>query len=268
MRMLVLGAKGVLGKEVCAAANNLDYELYFPDRSQVDITDCYSIHDCFFKFRPEIVINCAGLVKNRDYSDFKYILVNGVAPHWIASECDYFNAKLIHISTDCVFSGRRGLYTEDDIPDPVDIYGKSKLAGEVIRHPHLTIRSSFIGFGERGLLAWLMSQKGEVNGYTDSLWNGLTATELARIIVYLVETDMTGILHIHSKDIISKYDLLEMAANYLNLPVKIIPSRAPVQAAVDRSLKSIKYINDMFKIPSMSHMLEELSIINKMMSSI
>lgn len=267
MKLLILGAKGVLGQEVCCAAYNMGHDNYWPDKSKLDISDCYDVHNFIQRYRPDVVINCAGLVKSREATDVQFITVNGLAPHWIATECDSIGAKLIHISTDCVFSGNRGLYTENDIPDPVDIYGKSKLVGEVTREPHLTIRTSFIGFGNRGLLSWLLEQKKVVIGYKDSYWNGVTSIVLSRILMSLVDKGIWGILHIHSNKVISKADLLHMLTIYLDLPIDVVFDTAPIKYRVNRSLMSVRQKYDTYTIPTIDQMLEELATINRLMIS-
>lgn len=268
MKILVLGAKGVLGREVCCSALNMGHDTYWPDKDKLDITNSYDIHEFIQRFRPGVVINCAGLVKSREATDVQFITVNGLAPQWIADECDIIGAKLLQISTDCVFSGTRGgFYSERDIPDPSDIYGKSKYIGEVVREPHLTIRTSFIGFGDRGLLAWLLNQKGKVPGYKDSYWNGVTSVVLARVLMSLIDIGISGLLHIHSNRVISKAELLSRIVDYLGLDVEVEPCYAPEEYRVNRSLVSMRQVYDKYTVPSMSQMLEELALINDLLAS-
>lgn len=266
MRVLILGARGVLGREVCTAANNIGHDSYWPDKKTLDITDYYDICKCLRAFQPEVVINCAGLVRNRDYPKSYYISVNGLAPQVLSEDCDLVGSRLIHISTDCVFSGKRGLYTENDAPDPIDIYGISKRAGEIDRNPHLTIRTSFIGFGERGLLAWLLAQRYTAPGYIKSYWNGLTATALSRVIMNVLDKDLYGILHVHSDNVISKYDLLTRLNLYLQLNLDIIETYPPEEHMVNRSLMSIVDTKYYYTVPTINQMLEELSIINNLIA--
>lgn len=141
-----------------------------------------------------VVINCAGLVKHRQCPASAFMLTNAVGPHRLAEACDAVGSRLIHVSTDCVFHGT-GPHCECDAPDATDVYARSKLAGEV-GSPHLTIRTSFVGFGIRGLLAELMDD--QVNqASTKQLWSGHTADALAGILIDLTERDdITGLLHI------------------------------------------------------------------------
>jgi dTDP-4-dehydrorhamnose reductase len=169
--------------------------------------------------------------------------------------------RLIHISTDCVFSGNRGNYKESDNPDPVDLYGRSKLLGEVARVGCLTIRTSMIGLelGTRsGLIEWYLHQPGTVSGWTRALWNGLTTIELSRVIETLVRDhrELHGLWHVSAQPI-SKYQLLVDFAALLNRHTKVVPDDTIV---IDRSLNSERFRGAVQYVPPSWHqMLGELA---------
>jgi len=213
--------------------------------------------------RPEVVINAVGIVKQRAASadPLESIVVNSLFPHRLASSCRLVGARLIHISTDCVFSGKRGDYTEDDIPDPVDLYGRSKLLGELAGTGCLTIRTSIIGLElahYSGLIEWFLRQKDRVCGYRRAQWNGLTTIELARVLDTVIRDsgELDGVWHV-SAEPISKYRLLAEFARLLGRPISIVPSDAEV---VDRTLNSEPFRATVpYTPPAWGQMLSELA---------
>lgn len=258
MRILVTGANGVLGQQVVQFAKLTDDCEYLTSKD-IDICNQDSVSKILHKLRPHIVINCAGLVKYRPYTDSQYIRVNSLAPHILAERCDWYNSKLIHVSTDCVFSGKgnKAPYSEVDYPDPSDLYGRSKVAGEVTRCPHLTVRTSFIGWGERGLLSWLIKQY-KVVGYDEAYWNGLTASVLARSLIKLAHMNTSGLLHLYSTDM-TKYTLLSKLILALGLNIDIQYGPTPTEHKIDRRLRTITDIDDVdLGIPTFDGMLDEL----------
>ena len=163
------------------------------------------------------------------------------------------------MSTDCVFSGRRGGYSEGDLPDPVDLYGRTKLAGEVMESPHLTIRTSFIGLESaepNGLLSWFLAQQGALRGFRQAIWSGLTADALAEILASLANRrDVTGLLHI-TGEVIDKFHLLHLAAEvFEKTDVHIEPVDEPV---CDRSLVSHRLSSLGIQVSSLRTMLVDL----------
>jgi dTDP-4-dehydrorhamnose reductase len=257
MKILVTGTNGVLGQEVIKASEGRA-EIRGCSINEIDITQRHQIISVIQDFRPNVLINCAGLVKYRPVKDSQYIRVNALAPHIIAEHCDWFNIRLIHISSDCVFSGLDGPYNEKSIPNPTDLYGRSKLAGEVTRKPHLTVRSSFIGFGERGLLTWLLRQSGKITGYDLAFWSGLTVPILARILIDLAFKDDFGILHVYGEPI-SKYDLLVKLAGLFKLNIRIDKGPTPIEHQINRSLVTITDLTpEVFSIPDLDTMLKDL----------
>ena len=195
---------------------------------------------------PDVVVNCIGIVKQADAvaDPVTTVRVNSLFPHELAALCVRRNVRLIHLSTDCVFSGRRGSYTEGDEPDPVDFYGRSKLLGEPSGHGVLTLRTSMIGWelgGRRqGLLEWFVAQRGStVSGYTRAVFSGPTSPVLAGLIAELAERhpELEGMRHVGAGPI-AKYDLLLALRKALALDVEIVPDDGVV---IDRSLDSSEF---------------------------
>lgn len=218
MRILVTGATGMLGLEVYRAAVAAGHTVLGLGRTELDITDYDAVQRELSTVEPDVVINCAGLTKHRkpEPTRAEYMAVNAVAPHVLAAECDAIGARMIHVSTDCVFRGDRDPsrpYTEDDQPDAIDDYGASKAAGEVARAPHLTVRCSFVGLGERGLIADL-SRNGELASrrwplWTRAYWSGSTAPAIACALVELAgRPEVTGLMHL-AGECVTKADLVQ-----------------------------------------------------------
>lgn len=213
----------------------------------VEVTEPQTIPAALEKVRPEVVVNCIGIVKQREAAAdaVRSIRVNALFPHLLASQCGDLGCRLIHISTDCVFSGRRGGYTEEDLPDPVDLYGRSKLLGEVVGPGCLTLRTSMIGrelAGRSGLLEWFLAHRGgHVQGYRNAVFSGLTTAALARLIASLVSDhgELEGLFHVASEPI-SKYDLLVRINEALELGISIEPALEP---HCDRSLDGTRFVD-------------------------
>jgi len=196
------------------------------------------------KYNPKIVINCVGLVKQIDSSSdpIKAININSLFPHKLNNLCKKIDAKLIHISTDCVFDGERGGYIESDLPNAKDLYGKSKNLGEVTFANSITLRTSIIGHEietSHSLLEWFLSQNDEIKGYKNAIFSGLPTVVLADVIHNYVipNKSLSGLYHI-SSDPINKYDLLKLIAKQYKKEIKIIPDE---ELVIDRSLNSDKF---------------------------
>jgi len=228
----------------------------------VDIND-NKLEQIFKNFCPNVVVNCVGIIKQREEGSDPIIniKVNGLFPHQLSLLSQKYKFRLIHLSTDCVFSGKKGNYLESDISDAKDIYGKSKYIGE-IGEPNLTIRTSIIGpelCRKKGLLEWFLSQQEKtVKGFKNAIFSGFTTYELSRIIKHIIqnEENLKGLIHISSK-LISKYDLLSQIKEAMNLNIEIVPDQ---DFYCDRSLNC-----DLFKkqsnynIPSWNEMISELA---------
>jgi len=201
---------------------------------------------------PDVVVNCIGIVKQLPEAQDPALLIetNSLFPHHLAGFCSDRGVYLVHISTDCVFSGQRGMYTEEDPPDEQDLYGRSKALGEVVRPDCLTLRTSIIGRelrGQHGLLEWFIAQQGKsVNGYTRAVFSGLTAQVLSEMIAKLItrKQRLERLFHAALSPI-SKHDLLNVVKNAYSLLMGIEPSP---EVVIDRSarafLDAVKYVQE------------------------
>lgn len=261
-RVLVLGISGMLGNAVFRVfAQNDGYSVVGSARSAavlrllrpelheqvicgVDVENPDSLMRLFARARPDVVINCIGLVKQLAEADepLAAIPINALLPHRLARLCDVAGARLIHMSTDCVFSGTQGMYREQDLPDAQDLYGRSKYLGEV-DYPHaVTLRTSIIGHelsGAHSLVGWFLAQQGTVKGFTRAIFSGLPTVELARVMRDFVvpNTDLRGLYHV-SAEPINKFDLLKLVAQVYGKTVDITPDDKLV---IDRSLDSSRF---------------------------
>jgi dTDP-4-dehydrorhamnose reductase len=255
--ILVLGASGMLGSAIMRLVSaDESYKVLGSVRSQhflkyfssevsenivtgVDVENVDLLADLFARVRPQVVVNCIGLIKQRTGAEdpLMALPVNAVLPHRLARLCELVGARLVHISTDCVFAGSKGAYSELDKPDADDVYGRSKLLGEV-NYPHaVTLRTSIIGQelnSSRGLISWFLGMQGGVIGYTRAIFSGLPTVELARIIrdIVIPRNDLRGVYHV-AADPISKFDLLQMVNKEYGKGLEIQPDDKVV---IDRSL--------------------------------
>jgi len=232
MRALVLGGSGMLGHRLCRAlsarmetwatfrdepARFIQYDFISQERAlgRVNAEHIASVRGALETVQPDVVVNCIGIVKQRDEAKqaIPSIQVNALFPQQLAELCIEQNARLVQISTDCVFSGLRGRYTEADVPDPVDLYGRTKLLGELNRPNCLTLRTSIIGWQLNtfsSLLSWFSQQRGQrIKGYQQAIYSGFSTRVLAGLISDLIETrpDLSGLYQVASEPI-SKYNLL------------------------------------------------------------
>lgn len=261
-RVLVLGASGMLGNAVLrsfsesevftvigttrfvGAIGNLPQNLQHLVAVGVDANDYDSLIDTFVRYTPDIVINCVGLVKQLSSADdpLTAIPINSLLPHRLAKLCQVCGARFIHISTDCVFSGSKGMYVESDAPDAGDLYGRSKLLGEVDYPNSVTLRTSIIGHelaGARSLVGWFLAQTGSIQGFNRAYFSGLPTVELARVIRDFVipNSNIRGLYHV-SAGRINKYDLLKLIASVYEKAIEIVPDDKLV---IDRSLNSDRF---------------------------
>ena len=249
MRVLVLGAGGMIGsvlvKEFGFQGTTHAENSWSPQvLPNIDITDRNALHRALAWAKPEAVINCVGIVKSEcdKHVSSRVTAVNGSAPHMLAELTAPLGCRVIHISTDCVFDGTRGPRTEDDIPDANDLYGQSKIAGELLDYPHcVTLRTSFIGrdyVHQRGLLEWLLDQKEEAVGYTHAMWSGFSTHELARVIgSVLLNTNLRGLYNV-AGPLISKADLLQDLIDAYGLTCRVKRVDEP---HIDRSLDGSRF---------------------------
>lgn len=261
-RVLVLGATGMLGNAVLRLfAKSPGYHVFGSVRSSaarrllpndfhlcviagVDVENIDSLTHLFAVVHPDVVINCVGLVKQLTKADdpLQAITINALLPHRLARLCEVAGARFVHISTDCIFSGAKGLYTEADATDAKDLYGRSKYLGEV-DYPHaITLRTSIIGHeldGARSLIAWFLAQEGSVKGYRRAIFSGLPSVEVACVIRdhVIPHPELHGVYHV-SAEPINKFDLLTLVAQTYGKTVDIC---ADDQLAIDRSLESTRF---------------------------
>lgn len=225
----------------------------------VNVTDSDAVRDAVRLIKPDIIVNCIGvLIKGSKEHPDNAIFINAYFPHFLKNLSDEVGAKLIHISTDCVFSGKKGHYTEDDFRDADDVYGRSKALGEVINEKDLTIRTSIIGpelkkNGE-GLFHWFMMQHGQVNGFKTAIWGGVTTLELAKAIEYTIDNNLSGLIQLSNGIGISKYDLLCLFKDIWHKDdVDILPFNGN---GVDKSIAKSNRIE--YRVPEYHQMLEDL----------
>jgi len=262
MKVLILGASGMLGHKLCQTlAPRFDTHMSFRhppaayarlgvlDESHilggVSVDEFSTVANAFATVRPEVAVNCIGIVK-QDVSakdSVASITVNALFPHCLARLCAETGTRLIHISTDCVFSGHKGNYDENDTPDADDLYGRSKLLGEVVGARCLTIRTSLIGrelTGAQGLVEWLLSQVGgRVQGFQRAVFSGLTTGALAQILASVIADhhELEGLYHV-AGDPITKFDLLSLIKEAYGLRIEIEPEET---FACDRSLNGARF---------------------------
>jgi len=282
MRILILGGSGMLGHRLWVDLNK-QYETWvtirgnaneFPNtpdfprkliRENVDALNFDQVTRALASIQPDLVINCIGLIKQMGHlarDPLFSISLNAMLPHRISMICRVAKIRMIHISTDCVFSGKKGNYTEEDQSDAEDIYGRTKFLGEV-SYPHcVTLRTSIIGRelkNKLGLIEWFLAQKGQINGYTKAIYSGFTTDELSRIIQNYVipNPKLSGVYHVSSNPI-SKYDLLQLTKSaFHRTDIDILPEE---QFFSDRSLNSTRFRSFTgYNPPTWEEMINELA---------
>lgn len=233
--ILVLGVSGMAGHVVYTQLKkNPDYNVLGTTNSndfgfgsqKLNIFNTENLLDIIKQFKPDYVINCIGmLIQGSKKHPEKTIYLNAYLPHLLDKLSLEYYFKFIHISTDCVFSGKDGSYTENSVKDAKDLYGQSKALGEIVNNNNLTIRTSIIGpelknEGE-GLFHWVMNQKGTIYGYKSNFWSGVTTLELASFIEYSIVNDIIGLVHLTNNEPISKFNLLAIINNVHSLNLTI-----------------------------------------------
>jgi dTDP-4-dehydrorhamnose reductase len=280
MRILILGADGMLGHQlVCSFKDRHDVagtvrrippaadasKDWHPQRlfPGVDLRDIASVERVFEAFLPEAVVNAAGIVKQRNEAKYaiESIEVNALLPHRLADVCSRAGVRMIHLSTDCVFSGDRGNYADDALHDARDLYGRTKSLGEVSGEGVMTLRTSIIGLElgrKKSLIEWFLAQSGVIRGFTQAIYSGFTTVEMARIIERLLvsTSPISGISNV-SSDPIDKFALLEGLRKRLGHPVEIVPDSS---FRCDRSLDSTAFrARFRYQPPTWDAMLDELA---------
>jgi dTDP-4-dehydrorhamnose reductase len=265
-RIVILGGSGLLGS-ACSTyfLSNRKYLTNISTRNSFNKDNYFHLdvkNELTWKNIPacDYIINCIGLIKHVNADKEDLFDINSKFVNKLSQFCQNRNTRLIHISTDSVFSGKKGLYIESDVPDPIDDYGESKLLGE--SNNFMCIRTSTIGEENRGKLCiveWLKKQKqGQtVNGYLNQYWNGMTAKEYAKMCDRIISKDLyvNGVRHVYA-NVITKYELLERLNRKYDLGLSIIPTF--LESKIDRTLISEYNTSRKLEIPSIEDMLEEL----------
>jgi len=269
-KILILGATGMLGNETSKYfRQNGNYETWSTFR-----TDKFSVGERKLFFNPSMnfnllenilkdfdyVINCLGIInKFVDGNEEDTIRINSIFPRMLADLCNSKNTRLIHITTDCVFSGKKGLYTEEDSHDAWDFYGKSKSLGEP--NNCMVLRTSIIGreiHKKVGLIEWAISMRDkDVNGFTNHIWNGLTTKQYSKCCDKIISNDLyeESVFHIFS-NIVTKYELTKFFNSKWNLNLKV--NSFETSEGIDRTLSTIKELNGKLNIPSIENQIREI----------
>lgn len=280
MRILVLGGDGMLGHQLLkqlaprhqvAVTLRQDKHAYesiqlFSDDNAffgIDVRTIDRVSEVMAQFQADAVINCVGIIKQRPSAKQSILSleINALLPHRLAVLCRLAGARLVHMSTDCVFSGRKGNYVESDISDAEDLYGRSKFLGEVDEEGCITLRTSIIGHElsrKSSLLEWVLAQQGTVRGFQKAVFSGFTTIEMARIIEMVLEnrTEAHGMFQV-SSDPIDKHALLLLIRQHLHPTIEVIADR---EVQIDRSLDSTRFRNYFgYTPPSWPEMIAELA---------
>ncbi len=262
MKILVFGASGMIGSamfrvlsaktgwQVWGTLRSADVKRFFPEDQRdklaagVDVEKNDALVRLFARVQPDVVVNCIGLTKHHKEADDPLLALplNALLPHRMVNLCAVTGARLIHVSTDCVFAGTKGNYLESDAPDAGDVYGKSKHLGEV-DYPHaITLRTSTIGHELQsvyGLLEWFLSQQGSCKGFNRAIFSGLPNTVFAQVVrdVVIPRPDLHGLYHVGAAPI-GKYELLKLIANVYGKQIDIVRDD---EFSIDRSLNSTRF---------------------------
>ena len=280
MRILILGGDGMMGHQLFKHLSDRydvrvtlrqDLSAYsdlglFDKKNSYTETDVRSIKlvgEVFSDFQPQAVVNAVGIVKQRRAADESVpsLEINALFPHRLALLCKETGSRMVHMSTDCVFSGKKGNYQESDPSDAEDLYGRTKYLGEVHGSHCVTLRTSIIGpelYRKKGLLEWFLAQRGSVRGFKNAIFSGFTTVEFSRIIekILIEYPERVGLYHV-SSDPISKFHLLMLIKKKMGLDIEIIPTEEP---RLDRSLDSTRFRRELhYTPPTWEQMIEELS---------
>ena len=272
MRILILGGDGMLGHtffrqfrsdaptQDVRVTLRQDLEAYAPFRlfsssnafAGMDVRSTDRLAEVFAEFHPEVVINAVGIVKQRSAAkeSLPCLELNALLPHRVAVLCKGVGARMVQLSTDCIFSGHKGNYQEGDPSDAEDLYGKTKFLGEVYEDHCLTLRTSSVGHelgSSKGLLAWFLAQKGPVKGFKRAIYTGLTSPELARVVMDLIlnHPEASGLYQL-AGDPITKFDLLQLFNTRFQRGIEIVPDETFL---CDRSLDSSRFRRQFGYVP-------------------
>ena len=270
-RVVVLGGTGMAGHVVSTYLDESGYDVYIASQSaanaqrskKIDATDFSTLDSWLDEIQPTVIVNCIGVLqKLSEARPDLAILLNSYLPQHLAYKYKGTDTKLIHISTDCVFSGARGGYAESDAPDGAIMYDRSKALGEVINDKDLTFRMSIIGPDRHtngtGLFHWFIRQKGTINGYSKAIWNGVTTIVLARAIDAAIRQNISGLYHLVPKapiEPIDKYSLLLLFRDVFHkTDIEIVPVD---NVAVDKTLINTR-ADFNFEVPSYPEQIKDM----------
>jgi dTDP-4-dehydrorhamnose reductase len=269
-KILLLGSSGLIGHQVYNyLAECAEFEIFDLARTRkvsassilLDMRNEKELDSLVLRIQPHYIINCAGILINGSKTDPENaIFLNAYMPNHLMKLADSIHAKLIHISTDCVFSGKKGCYIESDEKDGTGVYARTKALGEVINDTHLTLRTSVVGPelapGGEELFHWFMGSTGVINGYMKSIWSGVTTIELAKAVKRAIDQGTTGLYQITNGSPISKYELLKLFKKYSGHPVEIVPVEGVVS---DKSFVDTRKEFD-YQIPSYEEMIKAMFV--------
>ena len=268
MKILVLGATGMAGHIISIYFNESGHDVTAFSRSKVyycknvngDITDFQNLKNLINEGQYDAIINAIGIL-NQDAEDHKSnaVLLNSYLPHFLSDTTQEMKTRVIHMSTDCVFSGKIGGYSETSFRDGETFYDRSKALGELENNKDLTFRNSIIGpdMSERGigLFNWFMKQEGQINGFTKAIWTGVTTLTLAKAMEQALKENLTGLYNLVNNETISKYELLKLFNKYMrDGQIEILPSD---NLSLDKSLINNR-TDFSFKVPSYEAMVAEM----------
>lgn len=259
MKLLIIGGGGMAGHLMVRYFRSLpSYQVVYTTRQPateggepfiegrrfLDASNYEAVEALVKDERPDIIVNAVGILNGEaERHPLRAYRINGFLPHWLGYLALCCGARLIHISSDCVFSGAKGSYTEEDKPDGTSVYARSKALGELHHSPHLTLRTSIIGPEIRphgiGLLQWFLRQQGQIQGYTRVLWNGVTTLQLAKAVQYAIEQPhLTGLVQITASETVSKHELLLLLQEHFHHHHVMIEPDDRIE--IDRSLRPIR----------------------------
>jgi dTDP-4-dehydrorhamnose reductase len=280
-KILVLGAGGMLGSSIFRFLSSDESRCHVrgtirsPDRlrffptvyhsqliTDVDVLRTSDLERVLHKFQPSVVINCVGLIKQIEASHdpIMALSINSMLPHRLEQLCRSQGSRLIHISTDCVFSGKKGGYCEGDFADADDLYGRSKYLGEISYGNVVTLRTSIIGHElstSNSLIDWFLAQSDTIFGYKNAIFSGLPAVEIARVIRdhVIPRSQLRGLYHLSAHPI-SKFELLSLVSGIYRKDINIVSESS---VAIDRSLDSTRFQSDAgYKIQSWTDLIEDM----------
>ena len=269
MRVLVLGASGMAGHMVAVYLQECGHSVTTLSRDVVpfcsgivhDIRDFSFLKNCLEKDNYDYVINCIGILnQNAEKNHDNAVLLNSYLQNWLAKITEHMATRIIHLSTDCVFSGNKGKYKENDLPDGATFYARSKALGELDDEKNLTFRTSIIGPDMRrngiGLFNWFMLQSEEVEGYTGAIWSGVSTLVLAQAIALAMQEKITGIYHLTNNDRVTKHELLSLLNQFFRR--NNVNIHAVKGVCVDKSLVNTR-TDFTFIVPDYVNMVRDLA---------